>query len=667
MSHRRSSSAIGQISRRVACRSAAVSLWFRLTSMGIVTLVFAVALILARGKAQGWSFYLTPREVSFEVVVRMIFAALVGLAFGTLCTLALTPLLWHFASSRARLIDWTMKAVVVLAVFLDSSLALTTLIKWSHRGLRFEPALLMVYSLGFVVALFIPRTRREIINSFDIFVSEKMSRRIVVITIIGTSALLFMQSILGWAAPTEKLALAPQRPKSNFLLITFDALNAEDMSVYGRKLPTTPNIDAFASKGTLFTNFYSASTFTTPSVATMLTGVSPSESGVYHLQGHMRREHARQSLPHAMRAAGYATAAFISNPFAHYLAKDIENDYDFLPQPTFHQGGMERLWKATNALHRDSRFGSRMDEYSDLENVWHIVRRHPRNTSMRLRPDVTFANARQLLDQLPEGFFLWIHVMTPHSPYLPGPEDHGRFLPPDQTRTFEEDIGNRWKPLYEPNQQPMVDQRRLRYDEFIATADRAFGSFMLEFENSGKLRNTTVIISADHGESFEGGVYQHETRYQTRPVIHIPLIIRTPRQHESRKVGFTADQTALAPTILELAGQPKPASMRGESLAKWLGGDVKGERQGNGLAFTQYLETNSVFKPLHHGTVGVIDGEYQYVLDLDSDEGLLRQLDQAHIWNTDRTAENTARAKTLRAAIYSRFPQLRERFSKDHP
>ena len=54
--------------------------------------------------------------------------------------------------------------------------------------------------------------------------------------------------------------------------------------------------------------------------------------------------------------------------------------------------------------------------------------------------------------------------------------------------------------------------------------------------------------------------------------------------------------------------------MRGQSLAEWLNRDDRGE--GEGLAFTQYLEKNSVFKPLHHGTVGVIDGrsKYQYVL-----------------------------------------------------
>ena len=167
------------------------------------------------------------------------------------------------------------------------------------------------------------------------------------------------------------------------------------------------------------------------------------------------------------------------------------------------------------------------------------------------------------------------------------------------------------------------------------------------------------MVSADHGESFEGGVYQHESAYQTRPVIHVPLIIRTPGQQESRRVSFTADQTALAPTILELAGQPKPEWMQGESLVKWMNGDTLGGK-GEGMAFTQYLETNSVFKPMRHGTVGVIDGrsQHQYVLDLETQKGSLRPLKEAHIWNLDRTAENPALAEALREAIYSRFPDL---------
>ena len=496
------------------------------------------------------------------------------------------------------------------------------------------------------------------VTSLDGFLSEKISRRAAIATVAGTAALVVTEYALAKSVPAVKAALVPQRPKSNFLLITFDALSAEDMSLYGYKLPTTPNIDTFARKGTVFTNFYSASTYTTASVATIMSGVYPLESHVYQMQGRVRAEYAGNMLPHAMRTAGYATGAFVSNPFAYYFAETPETNFDSLPEPTFQPGALQHLWEATSPLHQNSGFGSRMDEYWDLMRAWNGLGRLPTTLMLRYQAAESFEHAREILAKLPDGFFLWIHVMTPHNPYLPDAADRGRFLPADQLRDIDEDE-RRWYPHYDPDQQSEVDKFRLRYDEFVATADRAFGAFMSEMENSGKLRATTVIVSSDHGESFEGGVYQHDSTYLTRPGIHIPLIIRTPGQEGGRRVAFTADNTSLAPTILELAGQPKPDWMRGQSLVAWLNRDGQGE--GEGQAFCQYLQRNSVFKPLRRGSVGVIDGQYQYVLYLETQKGDLRPLNEAQIWNLDRTAENPERAAALRAAIYARFPEIVQR------
>jgi hypothetical protein len=67
---------------------------------------------------------------------------------------------------------------------------------------------------------------------------------------------------------------------------------------------------------------------------------------------------------------------------------------------------------------------------------------------------------------------------------------------------------------------------------------------------------------------------------------------------------------------------------------------------------------NSVFKPLRDGSVGVIDGQYQYVVYLDSQKGVLRPLNEAQIWNLDRSAENPAKVQAPRAAIHARFPSI---------
>jgi arylsulfatase A-like enzyme len=650
------------MSREQSFRSSITTLWIKLVVLGIIGMIFAEALILAPGKAQGWSFYLTSAEVIFEIVVRLIVAGLVGIVAGTFCTAVVAPFLWHFKESRDRLADLTTRVAVVVVVFLTARIALVTLIKWSnllagHREI-YETALMASFYLAFAVALLMPRARKEVVTSLDGFLAKTVSRRVVLATVGGTAALVATEFVLSRRFAQVSSAVARQRPRTNVLLVTFDALSAEDMSLYGYGLPTTPNIDAFARKGTVFKNYYSCCTFTTPSVATMMMGIYPSESRVYQLKGQARAADAAQSLPFAMRAAGYANGAFLSNPFAYYLGTGLENGYDVMPEPVFQQGGLQRLWDAAEPLHQDSGVGSRLDEYIDLEQEWNLATQLPSNLSMRYRPAATFEQAREILAKLPDGYFLWVHAVTPHGPYLPDSVDRGRFLPDNQLHTFEEEFGNRWKPTYPPDVQSQVDQRRLRYDEFIATADRDFGAFIRELESSGRLRNTNVIVSADHGESFEGGVYQHSSPYQTRPIIHIPLIIRTANQEESRTVAVTADQTSLAPTILELAGVPKPASMRGPSLLPWL--DRDGEGESEGVAFCQYLETNSVFKPLRHGTVGVIDGksQHQYVLNIDTQQGSLKPLNDAQIWNLDRSAENPGLAEQLRATIAARFPEV---------
>jgi arylsulfatase A-like enzyme len=635
------------------------SLWFRLITLGIVALVFSEALILAPGKAQGWTYYLPIPEVAFEVIVRLVAAALAGIALGTIATLLMAPMVWLLKSSRARVAAWIINVAVVLVVFLVSRLSLQILIKWSYglvvHPLLYDKVLNAAFFLTFCAALLFPRTRKEVLTSLDGFLGDKMTRRIAVATIVVTVCMVVIEYAFSKSAPTVMAAI-PQHPRTNILLITLDALDAEDMSLYGRDLPTTPNIDAFSRKGTIFRNFYSASTFTTSSVATMLMGVYPSDSRVYQLQGRVQTGDIPHSLPQVMRTGGYATAAFLSNPYAYYFSKSLRNEFEALPEPVFQQGGLQRLWEATRPLHQDSGIGSRIDEYFDLEHTWNLFNGMPDNSSMRFRAAASFNQAKELLAKLPDGYFLWIHIMTPHNPYLPDAADRGRFLPNSEYNTYEEEFGNRWKPHYSPDQQSLVNQRRLRYDEFIATADRAFGAFMSDMESSGKLQNTTIIVSADHGESFEGGVYQHSSPYLTRPVIHIPLIVRTPGQQDSHTVAVIADQTSLAPTILEIAGVPIPTWMRGPSLVPWLNRDAQGN--GEGLAFTQYFEQNSVFKPLHHGSIGVIDGQYQYVYYLDTHKGELRPLNEARIWNLDRSAEHPERAAELRSALKTRFPDL---------
>ena len=197
-------------------------LWLRLVTLGIVALVFAEALWLAPGKAQGWSFYLTTGEVLFEVTVRIVAAALFGLVLGNICAAVLAPLLVYFKASRDFLVDSTTKVVVFLIVFLLSRYALEVMIQWSygiasHRAI-YDKVLYAGQFLAFAVALCIPRARRVVVNSLDGFLTPKMTRRRAALTTVGgAAALVVTEFALSKCIPGFRASLPTQRPKSNFL------------------------------------------------------------------------------------------------------------------------------------------------------------------------------------------------------------------------------------------------------------------------------------------------------------------------------------------------------------------------------------------------------------------------------------------------------------------
>jgi arylsulfatase A-like enzyme len=645
-----------------AFRGVLLLLWLRLISISGLTLLFTAVLRDTPHRIGGWFYYLTVWEVLFELAVRITFLALAGAGVGTLVTAAAVPFLAR-ADSRERFAERVTRAAVVVSAFCVFGIVLRILLQSAHVlmvSARMQSVVLACYVVGFAAVLWIPHTRQWLVTSLDQFLTEKAARR----TGIGIATAVVLLATAEWAlglpgAAAVQASGTVSRPGPNILLITFDALSAEDMSLYGYRLPTTPRMDAFARKASVFTNFFSSSTFTTASIATIFTGAYPSEHHVYHWQGRLDRANEGRTLPYLLRAGDYATGGSIANPFAYFVNAQIGRQYEILPAPPHDGAGFMRIWDALGFLHQPQPFGSRAAEFEDLDYAWSVTvgdTAAAGNTRSEFPPSAAFAQAKQVLSEMNGRFFLRVHVFAPHDPYLPRPPFLGRFLPSDEMRSAKEQMGFPWTNHYAARYQPLVDKARLRYDEFLAECDAELGKFLDELESAGKLRNTVLILSADHGESFEGGVYTHGNPDQVRPEIHIPLIVHMPGQEQGARIAVTADQTALAPTVLDMAGLPRPAWMRGQSLVPWLGRNNAG--QGEGLAFTQHLAGNSIFRPLRNGTVGVIDGAHQCILDLATGKAILHNLNEAQLVGIDHSAEEPALKERLLGAIYTRFPDL---------
>jgi arylsulfatase A-like enzyme len=657
-------------------------LWFKLTTIFFIALLAILAILYFPGRFVAWMFYLTFAEASYEILVRAVFLAAAAVVLGSVSAIVAAPFLLS-GKWRARVSHVAVKGIAAAAVFLVLYSVLSIMDSMGHFTQRIRFTLLALYVVLFALAMMDRKTRLRLTSQFDMFLSGKAPHAAVLAIVCGLG--LTMAS--GMVAPASAKVSHNTPPRHpNILLVTFDALTARDMSVYGYRLPTTPRLAEFAQKATVFTNVYSSSTFTTPSLASLLTGLAPSESGVYHLPDRLHGVHIEQTLPHLLREAGYRTATVNSSPYASLFASWQSADYDHFEGPVYRTRDFLKIWDATMLLHPPKSFGDRLSEFEDLEGAISIIpsqinaydRKRFNTTESPFPPEEVFAHARAAMKDLPDGFFVWVHVFAPHYPYLP--KAHmGKFLPTQEMRTAEEQVafapGSLTYPL---NLQKSVTKDRLRYDEFIADADSAFGDFMAGLEADGKLKDTAVIVSSDHGESFEAGVFTHATGFQTVAEIHIPLIVHLPGQDRSAQSAYTVDQTALAPTILELAGMPRGNWMHGASLVPLLEGKtLQGKTPdgktleghtpaGNavpasmeaGLAFTQYLATSSYFDGPNSGTVGVTDGVHQYVVGLPSGEGSLRYMSEPLLWYIDHTSEDPEAARRLRAALYARFPNL---------
>src|SRR6476620_7190532 len=101
----------------------------------------------------------------------------------------------------------------------------------------------------------------------------------------------------------------PPPPRPNIVLITLDTTRADRMGFLGSKQGLTPNLDALARQGTVFSRAYAHVPLTSPSHATMLTGTYPQFSHVNYMGDPLDK--VLPFLPDILHKNGYRTGAFV--------------------------------------------------------------------------------------------------------------------------------------------------------------------------------------------------------------------------------------------------------------------------------------------------------------------------------------------------------------------
>lgn len=324
-------------------------------------------------------------------------------------------------------------------------------------------------------------------------------------------------TIAAWGRP----AVYSRRPivhrpgtgeQPNIVLLGLDTLRADALGVYGREPSPTPAIDRFAAQSDVWLEAFSTFNVTTPSFASILTGLYGKNHGVYDFQTWLGEEHA--TLGELLAAAGYETGAIVS---AHHLGH--------------RQSGLRRGFETFQA----ARTQNAAAEAVGLAMEWIVQRRRP--------------------------FFLWLHLFDPHTPHTP-PDPYAR-----GRRPLGVGLGpvRQWTPFREPGpdapayDDPKLGGHRDLYTSEVAYTDHQVGRLLDFLDDRGLFENTVIALVADHGENLgEHGIfYRHRGLWDT--TTHVPLMIRRAgNARTGRRIPGLVQTLDLFPTLLAAAGVEAP-------------------------------------------------------------------------------------------------------------
>jgi arylsulfatase A-like enzyme len=304
----------------------------------------------------------------------------------------------------------------------------------------------------------------------------------------------------------------PARQRPNILLISVDTLRADHLSSDGYARVTSPFLDSLASQGVRFERAYATSSWTTPSVVSMLTSTYQNR---HRMGARFRGIPTRwsripdelPSLAESLQRSGYRTFGLVANAN--------------LPADRGFDRGFDRFTCLGTA---------------DL--------------------DVVDRTITPWLDEIGAGegpWFLWLHMLDPHAPYKgrnPWIEsfdaDYARFRWLD--RMPSEVFATRAQKLH-PRHLELI---RALYDSEIRATDEFLRRL---FDRLDGAHDAFVLFTSDHGEEFldHGGTLHGRTLFEES--IRVPFIVRLPdRRLSGTVVQDPVSLVDVLPTILGAAG-----------------------------------------------------------------------------------------------------------------
>jgi arylsulfatase A-like enzyme len=310
----------------------------------------------------------------------------------------------------------------------------------------------------------------------------------------------------------------PARTPRNLVLVVFDTLRADRMSLYGNQRETTPYLDSHAGEMLRFARVEATAPWTVPSHASIFTGLRPAQHKAQW--GRMVLADRFETLAEVLAAHGFLTVGLSSNLFV-------------VPETGLDQG---------------------FEKFELLRGSWETK-------TERILGELPgiFDRAREKKSPL----FLFVNLMDTHLPY--NISRYGKAfgveppLPVDNAEIkWQISAGKR------PFNAADKEKQRAAYDAAVRYVDDTARDIVAALKAAKMLEQTLVVFTSDHGD----GLGYHRALGHSISVweeqLNVPLVMRFPDGWRGGDVvkGRTT-LLALAPSLLDWLDIERPAVLRG--------------------------------------------------------------------------------------------------------
>ena len=430
----------------------------------------------------------------------------------------------------------------------------------------------------------------------------------------------FAASALASVVPSRANAEHPSgkekgsKETKNVLMIAIDDLKPL-LGCYGDSLAKTPNIDALAAEGTLFTSAYCQQAVSAATRASLLTGMCPDRTGVWDLKTLIRKKNPDVvTLPQYFKNNGYEVAGIgkiydprsvdknsdgvsWSQPYINYESF-LNSEYGKPVMAQYQDTQTKKLYRKYLAEAKEKG----LEKKKDIDA--YIQQFVKPSTECAQVPDNAYTDGA-IADgavKFIEGYnadkplFLAVGFKKPHLPFC-APQEYWDLYKRDEMPLAQYRKRAENSPAYAYHNSSelksysdippvysytdidntiLTDEKARElihgYYACVSYTDAQIGKVLAALDKKGMKENTIIVLWGDHGWHLgDHGLWNKHTNFEN--ATHVPMIIIDPSS-KARRVDSPVEFLSIYPTLCSLAGLEVPQGQDGEDLS----GVVKGKK-----------------------------------------------------------------------------------------